>query len=78
MKEGLDGSAPGVDVLRVDAVYRNTQRWKTAEDEFNRFFRFQDGKGINNVSGFRPKSRARGSTDICDSAFVVLVTNMAV
>jgi hypothetical protein len=42
---------------------------------FSKFFRFGAG-GINNVAGFRPKSRAGGSTDICDSAFVVLVTNL--
>lgn len=61
--------------LRVDASYRNTNNWKKPEDVFNRFFRFSDGKGINNASGFRPKCRAGGSTDIVDCAFCILVTN---
>jgi hypothetical protein len=62
-------------VLRVDALYRNTNEWTNPADEFNRFFRFQDGKGVNNVAGFRPKSRAGGSTDIRECAFCLLVTN---
>src|SRR5262249_27438549 len=41
---------------------------------FNRFFRFADGKGINNTSGFRPKSKIGKSTDIMECAFCVLVT----
>ena len=57
--------------LRVDASYRNTNNWKTPSDVFNRFFRFADGKGINNTSGFRPKSRARGATDITQAVFCV-------
>src|SRR5687768_11915733 len=61
--------------LRIDAEYRNTNNWKLPHDVFNKFFRFDDG-GINNVAGFRPKSRAAGTTDICNSAFVVLVTNL--
>ena len=63
-----------VESLRIDADYRNTSNWRHGADRFNAFFRFPDG-GINNVAGFRPKSRAGASTDICDSAFVVLVTN---
>ena len=60
--------------LRVDASYRNTSNWKHPSDVFNRFFRFADGKGITNSAGFRPKSRARGATDIRQAAFCVLVT----
>jgi hypothetical protein len=61
--------------LHVDQTYRNTNNWQDPRDVFNRFFRFTDGKGINNTSGFRPKSKARGKTDITASAFCVLVTN---
>ena len=64
---------PGV--LQVDASHRNTGDWRKTDDIFNRFFRFADGKGINNSSGFRPKSKAGGSTDIVDCAFCILVTN---
>ena len=64
-----------MDELRVDASYRNTGNWKKPHDEFNRFFRFADGKGINNTAGFRPKSRAGGNTDVTACAFCVLVTN---
>ena len=64
-----------MDELRVDASYQNTGNWKKPHDEFNRFFRFADGKGINNTAGFRPKSRAGGNTDITACAFCVLVTN---
>jgi hypothetical protein len=60
--------------LRLDASYRNTNDWKQPEDVFNKFFRFSDGKGINNTSGFRPKSKNGGSTDILSCAFCVLVT----
>ncbi len=60
--------------LRVDASYRNTNDWKDPEDIFNRFFRFADGKGINNTSGFRPKSRAGGKTNIEECVFCILVT----
>jgi hypothetical protein len=60
--------------LRIDASYRNTNNWQNLHDVFNRFFRFADGKGINNTSGFRPKSRAGGSTEITDCAFCILVT----
>jgi hypothetical protein len=56
-------------VLRVDANYRNTADWKQPSDQFNKFFRFEDGKGIANASGFRPKSRLGGSTDILNCAF---------
>jgi hypothetical protein len=61
--------------IRVDASYRNTNNWQDPRDIFNRFFRFSDGKGINNTSGFRPKSKAGRSTDITASAFCVLVSN---
>lgn len=65
------------DHLRVDRLYRNTNDWKKEKDEFNRFFRFQDGKGITNTPGFRPKSsRAADSTDILKCVFCVLVTNL--
>lgn len=60
--------------VRIDELYRNTNDWKHPDDTFNRFFRFDDGKGINNTSGFRPKSKAGGSTNIGDCAFCVLVT----
>jgi len=60
--------------LRVDASYRNTNNWQDAHDVFNKFFRF-NGVGINNTSGFRPKSKAHSSTDILKCAFCVLVTN---
>lgn len=66
-----------INSLRIDALYRNTNDWNKAEDEFNKFFRFSDEKGINNTSGFRPKSRSDiKSTDILDCAFCVLVTNV--
>lgn len=61
--------------LRVDAAYRNTNDWKQPQDVFNRFFRFTDGKGINNTSGFRPKSKVAAESDILHCAFCVLVTN---
>ena len=64
-----------LDELRVDASYRNTNNWKNPNDVFNRFFRFADGKGINNTSGFRPKSKGGGGTDITQAVFCVLVTN---
>lgn len=62
--------------LRVDASYRNTNNWNLPIDEFGKFFRFADGRGIKNVGGFRPKSRAGGSTKITDCCFCVLVTNL--
>lgn len=62
--------------FRLDSTYRNTNNWKNPDDVFNRFFRFDDGKGINNAAGFRPKSkRVGGSTDIVNCAFCILVTN---
>ena len=61
--------------LLVDASYRNTNDWKQPQDVFNRFFRFSDGKGINNTSGFRPKSKIQDKIDIVHCAFCVLVTN---
>ncbi|GAB2587716.1 restriction endonuclease [Ramlibacter solisilvae] len=68
-----------MDVLRVEGLYRNTQDWKQEADQFNKFFRFTDAKGrtsgINNVAGFRAKSKA-GSTNILNCAFCVLVTNL--
>ncbi len=60
--------------LSVDAVYRNTNDWQNPLDQFNSFFRFSDGRGINNTSGFRPKSRKGGPTSITDCGFCVLVT----
>jgi hypothetical protein len=60
--------------LRIDVGYRNTNDWRKPADEFNRFFRFADKKGINNTSGFRPKSKATERTDILECAFCVLVT----
>ena len=72
----VTGTSNATTQLRVDSLYRNTNNWNNAKDEFNRFFRFPDGKGINNTSGFRPKSKANtGRTDILDCAFCVLVTN---
>jgi hypothetical protein len=62
--------------LRVDASYRNTNNWNLPIDEFGKFFRFADGRGIKNVGGFRPKSKADGSTKITDCCFCVLVTNL--
>ena len=63
--------------LRVDSLYRNTNNWKNPDDLFNAFFRFNDGKGINNVSGFRPKSRSDiNNTEITSCAFCVLITNL--
>lgn len=67
-------AAKELPAIRVDASYRNTNNWKDRLDVFNKFFRFADGKGINNTSGFRPKSKARGSTVITESAFCVLVS----
>ena len=62
--------------LRIDHLYRNTNNWNNPEDEFNIFFRFSDGKGINNVSGFRPKSAVGSSdTSIENCSFCVLITN---
>ncbi|MCM2574437.1 restriction endonuclease [Achromobacter xylosoxidans] len=62
--------------LRVDASYRNTNNWNLPVDEFGKFFRFADGRGIKNIGGFRPKSKASGSTRITDCCFCVLVTNL--
>lgn len=61
--------------LQIDQCLRNTNNPKNPEDQFGRFFRFSDGKGINNTAGFRPKSKANGDTDIEACAFCVLVTN---
>ncbi|MDO9100389.1 MAG: restriction endonuclease [Caldisericota bacterium] len=63
--------------LQIDFNLRNTNNPHNPKDVFNRFFRFGTGtvaKGINNTSGFRPKSTATGSTDIEACAFCVLVT----
>jgi hypothetical protein len=60
--------------LRVDASLRNTNNPNNPVDVFNRFFRFGDGRGINNTSGFRAKSKAGQSTDIENCAFCLLVT----
>lgn len=61
--------------LRVDESYRNTNDWTQDEDVFGRYFRFADGKGVNNVAGFRPKSVVGKSTRIEDCGFCLLVTN---
>jgi len=60
--------------LRVDSSLRNTNNPNNPADVFNRFFRFSDGRGINNTSGFRAKSKAGQSTDIENCAFCLLVT----
>jgi hypothetical protein len=62
-------------LLRIDASLRDTNNPKNSVDEFSRFFRFSDGKGINNTSGFRPKSKAGKATNIENCAFCILVTN---
>lgn len=61
--------------LFVDAVYRSTNNPTMPQDEFDALFRFSDGRGINNTSGFRPKSKAGESTAITDCCFCVIVTN---
>ena len=63
------------DELRVDESYRNTNNWKHPRDEFNVFFRFSDGRGIQNAQGFRFKSVTGGSTAIENCGFCVLVTD---
>ncbi len=64
--------------LRLDCLYRNDQNnWKRPQDQFNKMFRsFKDEKGIQNVGGFRYKSKVSGSTKIEDAGFIVLVTNL--
>jgi hypothetical protein len=64
-----------VEQLHIDSSLRNTNNPKKPDDAFGKFFRFSDNKGINNTSGFRPKSKSKGSTDIEACAFCVLVTN---
>src|SRR2546425_3463139 len=63
--------------LRLDVSLRNTNNPNHPDDVFNRFFRFKDGKGINNTAGFRAKSKKDGSTDIEAYVFCVLVTNFS-
>lgn len=61
--------------LRIDATFRNTNNWQNEADVFNKMFKqFSDGKGIQNVGGFRYKGKARQVTGIQNAAFVVLVT----
>lgn len=60
--------------LRIDQSLRNTNNPNNPVDVFNRFFRFSDGRGINNTSGFRAKSKADQSTDIENCAFCLLIT----
>jgi hypothetical protein len=60
--------------LYIDASLRNTNRPSSPEEEFDKFFRFRDGLGINNTSGFRPKSKLNHETNIENCAFCVLVT----
>jgi hypothetical protein len=62
--------------LRVDASYRDLANWTHPDDQFNKFFRFSDGRGIANAQGFRPKSLRGGSTAITDCGFCVLVTTL--
>lgn len=62
--------------LRVDASYRDLANWNHPDDQFNRFFRFNDGRGIANAQGFRPKSVKGGSTAITACGFCVLVTTL--
>lgn len=65
-------------ILRIDKRYKNTNNWKNPSDEFNKFFRFDDNKGITNVPGFRPKSRSDiNDTDITKCAFCILVTTFS-
>lgn len=63
-----------METLRVDSSLRNTNNPNNPVDVFNRFFRFGDGRGINNTSGFRAKSKAGQSTDIESCAFCLLIT----
>ena len=60
--------------LRIDLSLRNTNNPNNPNDVFNRFFRFSDGRGINNTSGLRAKSKADQTTDIENCAFCLLVT----
>jgi hypothetical protein len=60
--------------LRIDQSLRNTNNPNNPVDVFNRFFRFSDGRGVNNTSGFRAKSKANQSTDIENCAFCILIT----
>lgn len=64
-----------MDTIRVDSSLRNTNNPNNPLDVFNKFFRFKDGRGINNASGFRAKSKAGQSSDIENCAFCLLVTN---
>jgi hypothetical protein len=63
------------DRLLIDGSYRNTGNPNSTTDQFYRFFTFA-GKSLNNTSGFKPKSRANGSTSIVNCAFCVIVTNL--
>lgn len=62
------------DHLIANWPYRNRSRPREAADEYGSFFWFEDG-GINTTSGFRPKRKSGGSSDIEASAFVVLSTS---
>lgn len=62
--------------LRVDGSYRDLANWTHVDDEFNKFFRFSDNRGITNAQGFRPKSLTGGSTAISDCGFCLLVTTL--
>ena len=65
-----------IDNLHIEKDYKNTGNWKNADDEFNKFFRFKDGKGIKNMGGFRLKSKTDiSNTNLIDFAFCVVVTN---
>ncbi len=63
--------------LFLDAKFRNDRNnWKNPKDQFNKMFRFfDDNKGIQNVGGFRFKSKIKGPTGIQNAAFVLLITN---
>jgi hypothetical protein len=65
--------SPPLETLERGALYRNTNNRKHSEDEFNRFFWFFDDRGISNISGFRHKRKAGGSSHIVECAFCILV-----
>jgi len=50
--------------------------WTHESDQFNKFFRFSDNRGITNAQGFRPKSLSGGSTAITDCVFCLLITTL--
>lgn len=77
MTKSAKDSKTQLESLLIDKLYRNTNNWKNPLDEFNNFFRFSDDKGINNVSGFRPKTRSDiKDKEVTNCAFCVLITNL--